>query len=171
MARKKPNTIRTTISILRDLKRRMAKVGEDVNWSALACQAFEEKLAAIAIKKEKTVISDVVVRLRASKRASANQDFREGFACGRSWTELSAEAVELERLQSLWDRLQHEQTHGWEWWFNHGDPRSTADELLSEMSAGNEYDAEIFEGVKSNEWLRGFAEGALDVWAQVRDHL
>jgi len=57
MGKKKPGYTRTTISVPADLKGRMNKVKEDVNWSALACQAFQGKLAEIAAKKErKTMI-------------------------------------------------------------------------------------------------------------------
>jgi len=47
MGKKRPNTIRTTISVPRELKGRMDKVKEGVNWSALACQAFQTKLAEL----------------------------------------------------------------------------------------------------------------------------
>jgi hypothetical protein len=39
---------RTTITVPADLKARMEAVGEPVNWSAIACQAFEQGLAKIA---------------------------------------------------------------------------------------------------------------------------
>ena len=55
---------RTTISVPLELKKRMDKVKEDVNWSALACRAFEQKLAEVASKKENKTMNDVITRLR-----------------------------------------------------------------------------------------------------------
>jgi len=45
MIKKRVGVTRTNISIPADLKRRMDKVSEGVNWSALACRAFEDKVA------------------------------------------------------------------------------------------------------------------------------
>ena len=42
---------RTTISVPSELKARMDAVDESVNWSAVACQAFELKLAEITKRK------------------------------------------------------------------------------------------------------------------------
>jgi hypothetical protein len=43
---------RANISIPDDLRHRMDEVeGERINWSALACQAFESKLAEIITKR------------------------------------------------------------------------------------------------------------------------
>ena len=43
MKKKRPS-VRTNISVPADLKCRMEKVEDDVNWSALACRAFEAEL-------------------------------------------------------------------------------------------------------------------------------
>ncbi|KKL87683.1 hypothetical protein LCGC14_1932280 [marine sediment metagenome] len=43
----RPRCIKTMISIPHDLKCQMANVDEYVNWSAVACQAFQAKLAEI----------------------------------------------------------------------------------------------------------------------------
>jgi hypothetical protein len=47
MAKKK--NIGTMISVPADLKRRMGKVKEGVNWSAVACRAFEKRLDRLAV--------------------------------------------------------------------------------------------------------------------------
>lgn len=41
---KKPTTYRQIVSIPANLKERMDKVADQVNWSAVAARAFEEKL-------------------------------------------------------------------------------------------------------------------------------
>ena len=42
------NTFRTTISIPKELKEQMAACNGDVNWSAVACEAFRAKLVDLA---------------------------------------------------------------------------------------------------------------------------
>jgi hypothetical protein len=101
MAKRKASTVRTTISVPRDLKRRLERCKESINWSALACQAFQAKLAEIATKKEEKNMGDVIERLRASKREADSEHLQAGYAVGQAWAERSALARELERLDSL----------------------------------------------------------------------
>ena len=49
----------------------------------MACRAFEDKLAEIATQKEKKDMSDIVTRLRASKRQAEDAQYKAG--CG-GWT-------------------------------------------------------------------------------------
>jgi hypothetical protein len=79
MGKKKPGIYRTTISISADLKRRIDKAGEDVNWSAIAARAFESKLADIAAKKEKKNMDDVIQRLRASRTVLGSDEQDRGY--------------------------------------------------------------------------------------------
>ena len=68
MGKKQPKTVRTTISMPRELKQRMDKVPDEVNWSALACQAFREKLAESDFQKKEIIVkSNVVERMLARK--------------------------------------------------------------------------------------------------------
>jgi hypothetical protein len=71
-------TVQTSISIPSHLRSRMDAVDEQVNWSAIACQAFEQKLAEINKRKELRDISDVVIRLRASRRQFENEQYQAG---------------------------------------------------------------------------------------------
>src|SRR6516225_5119268 len=48
---KMPKHARTTITVPPDLKARMEAVEESVNWSAIACQAFEQRLAEITRRR------------------------------------------------------------------------------------------------------------------------
>ena len=180
MGKKRPNTIRTTISVPRELKGRMDKVKEDVNWSALACQAFQEKLAGIATRKEKREMKDVIERLRASKRKSGSEDFQEGYQAGREWAEKHAEAVELEQLGTLNDR--------WDWsflgeddtvftvaealffeWQPERDGDRAASKVFWECAVGDDESAE--RNLCNAEFLKGFCEGALKVWETVESQL
>ena len=49
---KKSNIYRLCLSVTKDLKRSMDKVAGQVNWSAVAAEAFEIKLAEIASAKD-----------------------------------------------------------------------------------------------------------------------
>jgi len=186
MGKKRPNTIRTTISVPRELKGRMDKVKEDVNWSALACQAFQAKLAEIATRKETRKMTDVIERLRASKRKSDSEDFQDGFLAGTEWAEKRAEAAELERLEALHKRLSKDPSYDWNAFFGEwgSSAYSVAEQLFFELqphcdgdrNSASEFWLCAFDNEGEGEELRpelikGFAEGALKVWNIVQDSL
>src|SRR5262249_39839490 len=113
MGKKRKGSFRTTISVPQDLKERMDAVTEPVNWSALACRAFEEKLGEIAAKKARKTMDDVIQRLRASKQSGDDGSYNEGEEEGRRWALGKAEAKELERLH----RFQQRYGRGWDGFF------------------------------------------------------
>jgi hypothetical protein len=175
----KTTIYRQTVSITTDLKRRMDKVADQVNWSAIAATAFEIKLGEIAASKQEKDMKDVIQRLRASKVESDDADFLEGKSAGESWARDDASAKELGRLETArqraghdWGRLFHEHggsaySHG-EWLASviAGDSnldRAGRGEVLERM-IGDDEDDKHADGA----FMRGFAEGALDVWAQVK---
>lgn len=181
MGKQKAGSFRTTISIPQDLKRRMDKAGPDVNWSAIAATAFEAKLAEIAAKKVKKNMDDVIQRLRASKTSSENELYQEGFEVGQQWAKEDAEAIELKRLQNLRDHL----AMAWEGCF---DPASQQTynasqwvvfairpETDKDRHAAEEFWGDVlvdeFPKAEEDQFVRGFAEGALEVWAEVSPHL
>src|SRR4051794_17293907 len=94
-------TVRTTISVPAELKARMEAAAEQVNWSAVACQAFEAKLAEIITRRGPRDMNDAITRLRESKRRADEAAESEGSEDGRRWAMEEAEAVELERLEAL----------------------------------------------------------------------
>ena len=118
MAKKKPSVARTSVSLPAGLKRRMDKVKEPVNWSALACRAFENELADIASKKEKKDMNDVVDRLRSSLRGNEEKAYKEGFAFGQWWASHRAEASFLQRLERLHGKLEYDTSYGWQGFFD-----------------------------------------------------
>src|SRR4051812_13093986 len=61
-------TIRTNISVPQELKARMEAVAEPVNWSSVACEAFESKLAEITARRGARDMREAIERLRASRR-------------------------------------------------------------------------------------------------------
>jgi hypothetical protein len=173
---------RTTISVPLDLKKRMDKVKEDVNWSALACQAFEGKLAEIAAKKETKTMEDVIQRLRGSLRQHESETYKEGYEFGQEWAQKTAEAGELKRLERAIDQHQR----NWEETFevfegqSGGVPaRGWVYSLI--WPADTEFDKEDdFWGaaigddlspVDEPQFVRGFAEGAVDIWRQLKSRV
>jgi hypothetical protein len=173
--------VRTTISVPPQLRERMDAVDESVNWSAVASRAFEAKLVEIAAKKEQKSMDDIVARLRVSKRRVDDEQYQEGEKVGRAWVEEDAEADELENLER-WlliyrgnedaifrDDLNHayssaELTVFGIWPDRDGD-RSAAEEFWEERLGD---DASAAEHVQ---FVRGFVDGALDMWRKVKDQL
>lgn len=179
MVEKRSGSTRTTISVPRDLKRRMDKVTEDVNWSAIACQAFEQKLGEIASKKEKKEMNDVIQRLRASKIESDNQCYASGYAEGQDWAANIAAADELHRLKRL-----KEQCSGNDWHTIFSATGQWDPSFLSNAIAPDTKDTKFAfdefwemclgdnsERIWEPEFAKGFADGAIDVWSKVKDQL
>jgi hypothetical protein len=183
---KKQGSTRTTISVPADLKARMDKVEEPVNWSALACRAFESKLAEIAAKRETKSMSDVVERLRASMRSKESQAYKNGFKAGKSWAEQDAEVGELARLEEWKDSIEREPSlPDWETYCTVPDPRqrqgvgvtmteTITGETLDRTGVRDWWEANMgYDSgkVEDGTFVRGFVDGALDVWEAVKDEL
>jgi hypothetical protein len=174
-----PKHVRTTITVPPDLKARMDAVDETVNWSAIACQAFEQKLADLIRQKGPTDMNEVIERLRASKQKFESEQFTQGHEAGQEWAKDAAEAEELIQLGKLRDRC------GWRDWdgfFATGDRDAYGaserfvfaiwPERDGERAAATDFWEQLgVEDVPSDEFVRGFAEGALSVWDQVKDQL
>jgi hypothetical protein len=160
---------RTTISLPPEVKAQMEMVEEPVNWSAVACRAFEDKLAEIAAQKEKKDMSDIVARLRASKRQSEDTHYKEGFEVGREWAGDTAEAEELQRLESFAeDRVQY---RDWDAnlvvsavWPDEDDRYAV--ENFWEQALGDNTSAK-----DDSSFVKGFVEGALALWHEVKKQL
>lgn len=176
---KKSGIYRLSVSITQDLKRRMDKVADQVNWSATAAAAFESKLAEIAARKEKKDMTDVVQRLRASKLETANEVYKDGFATGQEWAKDTANAAQLVRLERWrtacgadWDTVFEIEDHG----YNNAS-RSLA-ETVAEIEGRHSID-EFWETavgddltkIEDGPFVHGFAEGALAVWDEVKSQL
>jgi len=173
---------RTTISVPPALKEQMETVEASVNWSALACRAFEDKLAEIAARKEKKDMSDIVTRLRASKRQAEDTQYKAGAEAGREWVTDTAEADELSNLERWHNRLGqdvHAVFDDLAWgrayssaelvafavWPDRDEDRSAAEEFWGQC-LGDETAA-----ADNSQFVRGFVDGALALWDEVKDQL
>jgi hypothetical protein len=171
---------RTTISVPAALKARMDAVDETVNWSAVACQAFESKLAEIITRKGARDMEEVIQRLRASKRESDDVRYQEALEVGRDWAENQAEAVELQRLTHF-----REENPGGGEEFESSTARMSysLEHIVAFAIGGPEVDGslacaqEFWESAVGEDesldsaFLRGFVDGAVAIWYQVRDRL
>lgn len=131
-------------------------------------------------------MNSVLGRLRASKGKEEGMDYQAGFRSGKQWAEQRAEAFELQRVEDLRDEIDGDPRQSWDAYFefNEGDVYGPDECLFFTIRPEVEKDrreAEAFwesEGGDSlqaakdrGEFVRGFAEGALDLWLSVKDEL
>ena len=169
--------MRMNISVPDGLKKRMDKV-KDTNWSALACRAFESHLAEIAAGKEfRMSTDDVVVRLRASREKEESADSAAGRKAGVEWAQRRATAKQLEVLEKSQDPVH-------DWYFGVGSSAYSEAEqfyfLIAPDDKGDRsaaclfWDRELGDDALDKAdaaFVQGFAEGAVEVWAEVSDKL
>ncbi|TWU39078.1 hypothetical protein Q31b_41600 [Novipirellula aureliae] len=114
---------RTTITVPCELKKRMKRAGSLLNWSAIACEAFETKLEEIGPFEEITSIDGAVRRLKASTESEPATEAvhsESGAAAGRHWALNLANAEQLSALEEFhceaadenWSELLHSR-EGW----------------------------------------------------------
>jgi hypothetical protein len=148
-----------------------------------AADAFGASLNEIAAGAESRTLNDVIERLRASKARMQSDDYKEGQTAGRKWAERSAEVWQLIRLA---------------WWRDRAGPEW--ENCLVTVRAKGYYAGEAVAGTimgvkasfqaaqsfwtsalpcpekrharsTNDDFVRGFADGALDVWDLVKDKL
>lgn len=177
-----------TVYVPAALKARMDQA-EGVNWSPLACRAFEAKLAELITAKGAKDMKEVIARLKASKAKTEDKAKLQGREAGKTWASNQAEAAELQRLEE-W--TEGDFGVGWTWddhLMAERDPNAAFGDghhLAERISGGTgenfgRRDGELFwanilgdrEADLSFDaaFLVGFVEGALEVWGQVKDQL
>ena len=98
----KPDYGRTTITVPFELKKRMKKVRGQVNWSAVACEAFEAKLEELGPVEEITSIEDAAKRMKAIDERESRQGFDEnGKSAGIQWAMNYARPNQLRRIEEF----------------------------------------------------------------------
>jgi hypothetical protein len=174
---------RTTISIADDLKRRMDRVRKPVNWSSVAAEAFERRLNVMAQnKQEKSSMEAVIARLRASRDQRGLDEFALGEARGSEWAMKIAEYAELSRLEKhfdVTDMLEHynDRTKSVFSWAERLAfttlPMRPLGQYTSQDAAKFWARAGVLEPrhLQSAEFLRGFVEGAVSIFEQVKSAL
>jgi hypothetical protein len=186
MKKTKTTVERRTISVPALLDQRMAKV-DDVNWSAVACEAFERKLGEIAAQKKEKNMDDVIARLRATNDDNQDELYLKGKEDGETWAKEDATAAQLRRLDRLHASLINESRFDWNSFFTTSEPgvsRSVSvvdslgcnilgvDPLRDRDRADEFWESAVGEylgnrDLEDDSYLKGFAEGALQVWWEV----
>jgi hypothetical protein len=172
------------ITVPEELKERMDAMGGLVNWSAVACAAFEKELVAVKTRMMVAAMSDVIERLKASQESQATDDYKRGHFLGGEWAKTQAEAAGLKRLAACNESCSPIE---WDQMFDTGPGPSTnsAAERLAwvirpDLEGDRDRTDAFWEKVASwgldgqlgeSEFLKGFAEGALEVWDIVKDHM
>lgn len=146
---------RMNISVPDELKNRMDNAGNGENWSAIACTAFEIRLGEIAKLKQEKEMSDVIQRLRASKKSRQTEAFSLGEKLGYQWARDRAEFDELERVLDF-----------------EGDKVDAFDRFVTE-GAYDLWDSLCVEpeDIKRDGFLDGFIDGVTRLYNEVADAL
>lgn len=128
----------------------------------------------------------VIERLRASKQKAESAEYQLGHDLGGKWAERSATAAELHALEEFRDELEAQPQYDWDEFFDWDEPKvwGPDEDLFFAMHPEADKDrhaAEDFWGYAAGdalqqslyrgEFLRGFAEGATELWRSVKDEL
>lgn len=182
---------RITLSVPIDLKEQMDLSGRDVNWSAVACQAFRDKLKTLIAPASS--MEAVLERLRSTVDHSDRRLYATYRQRGDGWGRDEATAAELERVNALRESAVREHGSLENWldaqkpgpWTNPmilgmtilgGGPinpeaavRRAADVLGDPIAASKPNAEQRGDTESANEAVRGFIDGVADLWLQVRD--
>jgi hypothetical protein len=122
-------------------------------------------------------MKDVFSRLRASKQKQSETDHREGFEAGRKWAWQTAEARELENLQAVKDGQDWDERFIENKMTVYGPHEVFVFTIQPENDGDRRSAREFWESIVGNDktpvtdFVRGFADGAIKVWGEVKDEL
>jgi hypothetical protein len=155
---------RVTVYVPDDLKARMDEVGEAVNWSDAAQRAFREAAAIATIRKDRSDMTSVVERLRASKERIEAAAHESGKDCGVTWAKQSAEYDELLRI-SKWEQDTLDACD-----------LNTLTQLIDPNDEMDRHDWEAFweqrgDANLTDAFAAGFVVGAVEVFNEVADEV
>lgn len=144
---------RLNISITDELKDRMT--GLNVNWSALAQEAFAAAVAVEELRGKGKDIEAGLARLRADKHRHAEREQAEGFRCGAYWALEEASYDELAAAAAV-ARAVSEPAEAKAWVERHLDATGFDLPDMPPTTAN-----------VSAPWALGYLQGAADVFAKV----
>jgi hypothetical protein len=171
MMSEEEGVIRMSISVPRQLKAEMETVDPAPNWSAIACEAFRAQLLRLASRRQAKNLDAVIARMRAAQELECNASYQEGRQAGEVWARETATPKQLRNLFSRVDECQlggpETAEHLWEAIYPH--------EELDHHSVSNFWTIVLGENgeeiIEDEDFARGWAEGALDVWEKVEGQL
>ena len=150
----KPEYARTTITVPWQLKKKMKQAGGRVNWSAIACEAFEEKLEELGPVQEITSIEDAVERMRSiatEKSETFEEGLQEGKDTGRHWALNIALPEQLKRIEKLKQNIDEKDNVQWDEFLLKPHARV---QLAIQIGLGQEFGQEFGQGF-GEEFPRG----------------
>ena len=174
-----PKAVKMNITVPEDLRDEMNQAS-NVNWSAVACEAFRKKLTALELESN---MSDLIGRLRAEKSQCRDEAYDDGHRWGSEWANEMASYPELKRLTKKCEELRYYTPENWEDIFTENAENPDPAMLLCEWIGGEDCNnwrsaRSFWEDVgledpeeMENAWFKGFAEGAIEVFMKVRDEL
>lgn len=164
-----------------ELKDRMDSLQDPINWSAVCREAIEDKLADVVARKEAMNLEDAVLRLKASKRELEGGPYRDGHDHGSSWAAKIASVEELGQLERTCGRLK---VTDWDDIANGDGSMCVADRFLLRYDPRRfadpddrlefwqiETELEHNDCLEDLAFIRGFCEGALELWREVKDRI
>jgi cell pole-organizing protein PopZ len=188
--------VRTNISVPRELKARMDAVKAPVNWSAVACRAFEAKLLELqSQQREVKAMEDVVARLKAADELERSEDYGAGYAAGERWAKEEARPSQLRSLRRSMDEPAHSQPPGfanvardaelgvgpgvgWHVYFGtigRKGPVTDWSEVKNLAAEADAFWSDVLgddkHQIESASFGQGFVDGALSVWEKVKAKL
>ena len=202
----KPDYQRTTITVPVELKERMKIARALVNWSAVACEAFEEKLKEIGPIEEITSIEGALRRMQAVQQQASSPDANPGGVdAGKQWAMNFATPTQLASLEGFRNQMSMED------WTDLMTSRDGFKELarciepargarqggrptpkrrrsgrgglprhvgqgMGSVGHSQGWEREFWQSIlderpESPDFYWGFANGALEIWAQIKDQL
>lgn len=175
--------VRMNISLPKGLKRRMDRVRDNVNWSAIAATAFEREVRRLEStdKVKEKLMMEVAQRLRSSLQDDEVVAAGYGFEAGLQWAMHHASHPQLARIEEIAESSMHDG----EWigvpnapWSRgdlvamsilgiQPDSDSVRDELQDFYEGGYDDIAEMLHASDEAQ-VKGFVEGALDVFYEAQ---
>jgi hypothetical protein len=149
-----------TVSVPPELASQIARY-PDENWSAVACEAFAQRLAHLDAMKMKDTTKQAVARLRASKARAASELYRAGEIVGATFALKTAEWGELDRLTRWADAIDRESSVSFEDFSFNQVAKVIQDEPSNvELELTREMREEHGDDINSADWIHGFIRGA-----------
>jgi hypothetical protein len=155
---------RITLYVPDDLKARMDQSGDDLNWSAITQRAIRGAIITLTLKRNPTDMNAVIERLRASKQLADEANNLSGKECGAAW---ARETAEYDQLHRVWGALLAAAEIDVSSLHRLIDPENELDRAewqeFWECHAGG--------ATLTDAFAAGFAEGANEVFEEVKDKL
>jgi hypothetical protein len=156
---------RVSIYVQDELKSRMDRIGESVNWSEVVRPAILSEIASHEHRKGANMTT-VIDRLRASKEKYVQEVAGAGKGAGRAWAADKADYRDLKRIAAIEEPQYDSDDWALTALWHALDPEHQLDgeEMANHLRVENEDDL-------TEEFARGFIEGAREIFEEVEDQI